>query len=102
MSRATLREHRLRSGPHLRIAAPTAVAHDSNHTAGRALSTATRAGVPEADGFLYLSRFTGHLCLALFDKAVRKLEALEVTPLVVHTDFLQALVDYEITLTTGR
>ena len=49
------------------------------HTAGRALSAATRAGVPETDGFLYPSRFTGHLCLALFDKAVRKLEALEVT-----------------------
>ena len=92
----------LRGDGPIRIAAPTAVAHDSNHTAGRALSAATRAGVPEADGFLYLSRFTGHLCMALFDKAVRKLEALEVTPLVVHADFLQALVDYEITLTTGR
>ena len=90
----------LRGDGPIRIAAPTAAAHDSNHAAGRALSAATCAGVPEADGFLYLSRFTGHLCLALFDKTVHKLEVLEVTPLFVHVDFLQALDDYEVTLTT--
>lgn len=88
----------LRGDGPIRIAAPTAVAHDSNHAAGRALSSATHAGVPGADGFLFQSRFTGHLCAAVFDRAIGKLEALEVTPLIEHADFLDALDDYEITL----
>ena len=78
----------LRGDGPIRIAAPTAVAHDSNHAAGRALSAATYANVPEADGFLF----------QLFDRAITKLEALEVTPLIEHADFLAALDDYDITL----
>lgn len=58
-----------KDGP-IRIAAPPAVAHDSNHAAGRALSAATYANVPEADGFLFQSRFTGHQCVAVFDRAI--------------------------------
>ena len=85
-------------GP-IRIAAPTAVAHDSNHAAGRALSATTYAGVPEADGFLFHSRFIGHVCITLFDRAISKLEAVEITLLVQQVDFLNALDDYEITLT---
>ena len=38
-------------GP-IRSVVPTAVAHDSNHVAGRALSAATRTGVPEANSSL--------------------------------------------------
>ena len=45
------------NGP-VRIGAPSAVAHDGNHVAGRVLSAAVHAGVPEADGFLFPSRFT--------------------------------------------
>ena len=86
-------------GP-IRIAAPAAVAHDSNHTASRALTAATNAGVPEADGFLFQSRFTGNLCTAIFDRAIKKLVSLDVTPLIEHADFLEAIDDYEITLTT--
>lgn len=88
----------LRGDGPIRIAAPTAVAHDANHAAGRALSAATYGNVPEADGFLFQSRFTGHLCAAVFDRAIKKLEALEVTPLIEHVDFLDALEDYDITL----
>lgn len=43
----------LRGDGPIRIAAPTAVAHDTNHAAGRALSSATHADIPEADGFLF-------------------------------------------------
>jgi hypothetical protein len=87
-----------KDGP-IRIAAPPAVAHDSNHAAGRALSAATHANVPEADGFLFQSRFTGHRCVAVFDRATGKLRAVRITPLVRHADFLDALDEYEVTLT---
>jgi hypothetical protein len=88
----------LRGDGPIRIAAPTAVAHDTNHAAGRALSSATHADVPEADGFLFQSRFTGHLCVAVFDRAIGKLEASGVVPLIEHADFLEAIKDYAITL----
>ena len=88
----------LRGDGPIRIAAPTAVAHDSNHAAGRALSAATSASVLEADGFIFQSRFTGHNCAAVFDRAIRKLESLDVTPLIRQADFLDALDDYGITL----
>ena len=88
----------LRDDGPVRIGAPTAVAHDSNHAAGRALSAATHGLVPESDGFLYLFRFTGHNCLALFDRAIVKLETLDVVPLMLHSEFADVLTDYEITL----
>ncbi len=75
---------------------------DAHHAAGRTLSAVTHAGVPEADGFLYHSRFTGHACVAVFSRALTKLEALDVRPLERSSDFLDALDDYEITLTTPR
>ena len=90
----------LRGDGPIRIAAPTAVAHDANHAAGRSLSAATYANVPEADGFLFQSRFTGHVCAGVFDRAFDKLEVLDITPLVAHADFLRALTDYDIALTT--
>ena len=90
----------LRGDGPIQIGAPSAVAHDSNHAAARSLSTATFAHVPEADGFLFLSRFTGHLCSAIFDRAIGKLNTLEVTPLIEHADFLEVLDHYDITFTT--
>ena len=90
----------LRGDGPIQIGASPAVAHDSNHAAGRALSAATFADVPEADGFLFASRFTGHQCVAVFDRAISKLQLLSVTPLIEHADFLEALDDYDILLTT--
>ena len=90
----------LRGDGPVQIGASPAVAHDSNHAAGRALSAATFADVPEADGFLFKSRFTGHQCVAVFDRAISKLQPLSVTPLIEHADFLEALDDYDILLTT--
>ncbi len=63
----------LRGDGAVRIGAPPGVA---NHAAGRTLSAVTHARVPEADGFLYHSRFTGHACVAIFSRALRRLEAL--------------------------
>ena len=88
-----------RDGP-TRIGAPTAVVHDRRQLAGRALSAATYAMVPEADGFLYPSRFTGDDCVAVFDRAIRKLRVLDVAPLAEYSDVYPALNDYGIDLTT--
>ena len=66
----------LRGDGPVRIGAPSAVAHDGNHAAGRALSAAVHANLPEADGFLFPSRFTGHACVAVFERAFGKLTAL--------------------------
>ena len=88
----------LRDDGPVRIGAPTAVTHDTSHKAGQALSAATYANVPEADGFLYLSRFTGHACVAVFDKAVDKLTVRDLTTLMQHPQFADMLVDYEIAL----
>ena len=84
-------------GP-VRIGAPTAVTHDADHRAGQSLSAATYANVPEADGFVYQSRFTGHMCMAVFDRATAKLAVLDLIGLVQHPKFADVLIDYEITL----
>lgn len=90
----------LRGDGPIQIGASPAVAHDSNHAAGRSLSAVTFASVPETDGFLFKSRFTGHSCVAVFDRAMGKLRGFRVTPLIEHADFLEALNDYDIFLTT--
>lgn len=54
----------LRGDGPIQIGVSPAVTHDSNHAAGRALSAATFADVPEADGLMFQSRFTGHRCIA--------------------------------------
>ncbi len=89
----------LRGDGPIRIAAPTAVAHDANHAAGRALSAAVYAGVTEADGFLFQSRFTGHACVAIFDRAFSKLRTARTGLLATYSDVLDALDDYDISLT---
>ena len=98
-SRRSLSLIDLRGDGAIRIGAPTAVAHDSNHAAGRALSSAVYDHVPEADGFLYQSRFTGHDCVAIFDRAFESLTLSWIMPLTRHGDFLDALDDYDIILT---
>ena len=90
----------LRGDGPVRIGAPTAVAHDGNHAAGRALSAAVYDRIREADGFVFASRFTGHTCVAVFDRAFGKLEAIAAAGLVGHPDFQRVLDDYDITLST--
>ena len=88
----------LRGDGPVRVGAPSAVAHDGNHAAGRALSAAVHANVAEADGFVFASRFTGHACVAVFDRSFSKLTALGIADLVRHVEFLEALDDYRIVL----
>ena len=70
-----------------------------NRFTGRALSAAVHANLPEADGFLFPSRFTGHACVAVFERAFGKLTALDIADLAAHVEFLDALDDYDIVLT---
>ena len=88
----------LRDDGPVRIGAPTAVAHDADHSAGQALSAATYKDVPEADGFVYPSRFTGHTCVAVFDRARAKLAVRGVEALRHHPKFAEVLSDYGIAL----
>lgn len=89
----------LRGDGPVRIGAPSAVAHDGNHAAGRALSAAVHGGVPQADGFLFTSRFTGDLCVAVFDRSFGRLRVSGTAELVRHTEFLDTLDEYDIVLT---
>ena len=94
----------LREDGPIRIGAPPDVVHDSNHLEGRLLSADVHKNLPDADGFLYHSRFTGDQCCAIFNRAFGKLDTLStpftraVTPLIRHADFWHALSDYDIRL----
>jgi len=88
----------LRDDGPIRIGVPTAVCHDANHSAGRALSAAIVSQVGEADGLVYTSRFTGDLCFAIFDHAFAKLEKQSVAPLIEHQALIDALEEYDISL----
>lgn len=89
----------LRGDGPVRIGAPPAAAHDTNHAAGRALSAAVHASVPEADGFLWQSRYTGDACVAVFDRATGKLALSRVVPLISVDQFWQVLDVYGIAMT---
>ena len=98
-SEGTLSLVDLRGDGAVRVGAPSAVAHDGNHAAGRALSSAVHGSVTEADGFLFASRFTGDRCVAVFDRAFDRLRADSPTELILHAEFLDALDEYDIVLT---
>ena len=75
------------------------VPHEGNHAAGRALSCAVQGGVPEADGFVFASRFTGNSCVAIFERAFGRLRATSIAGLIHQAEFLEALDDCDIVLT---
>ena len=89
----------LRADGPVRMGAPTAVIHDAHHAAGRALSAAVYSDLPDVDGILYPSRFTTETCVAVFDRAIHKLQAADVAPLMALSGLEEVLSDYEITLT---
>ena len=89
----------LRGDGAVRVGAPSAVIHDGNHAAGRALSGAVHGGLLDADGFVFASRFTGEQCVAVFDRAFGRLRAGDAAELARHAEFLGALDEYDIVLT---
>ena len=89
----------LRADGPVRMGAPTAVIHDAHHAAGRALSAVVYGDLPDVDGILYPSRFTTETCVAVFDRAIHKLQATDAAPLMALSGLGEVLSDYEITLT---
>ena len=93
----------LRNDGAVRIGAPPAIVHDGNHAAGRALSFRAYHDIASADGLMYSSRFLpDSTCVAVFDRAINKLEASRIVPLVRHRGFIEMLDEYEIDLIRTR
>jgi RES domain len=81
------------------LGAPTDAAHARNHAAGRALARALYDHHAGVDGIWYSSRLTGGSCVALFDRAVTKLEVFSTTDLNQHPLLPDVLDDHHIKLT---
>lgn len=90
-SSATLRLLDLRGDGTTRARVPTAVTRDRRHAAGRSLSGSLHSSVPEADGIVYDSRFVNDGCVAVYDRALDRLEARHVIPLAASTIVRDAL-----------
>ncbi|QQF07213.1 RES domain-containing protein [Sinorhizobium meliloti] len=61
---------------------PTDVAKSSRQSLGRAWSLAFHEHRSVPDGIIYPSRLKGHTNLAIFDRAISKLSAVRVVPLI--------------------
>lgn len=75
------------------------MAHDSRHAAGQSLSAAIHDQLPEADGLLFHSRFTGDRCAAVFDRAFDRLQVVATETLMLRVEVLDTLDEYDIVLT---
>jgi hypothetical protein len=62
------------------------------HGPGRRFSEALYALAPRVDGILYPSRLTNDVCIAVYDRAVHKLSAVAVYPVILQRDFIPALM----------
>ena len=79
---------------YLRINAGTEVTKGADHAPGRQLSGQLFADCPECDGIVYDSRYTGHRCLMLYQRAADKLNPQSrVAPLTDHPLIQRYLTD---------
>ncbi len=102
-SRVKLRLLDLRQDGCVRLGAPTDAVNARNHTAGRALGRAIYAEHKDIDGLLYSSRLTGGADVyAVFDRAIRKLDATEVGALQDHADVPDVLARHSIDLVVRK
>ncbi|WP_274852359.1 RES family NAD+ phosphorylase [Sinorhizobium meliloti] len=79
---ADLRLVDLREDHAIRMGVPTDVAKSSRQSLGRAWSLAFHEHRSVPDGIIYPSRLNGHTNLAIFDRAISKLSAVRVVPLI--------------------
>jgi hypothetical protein len=63
------------------IGAPTDAVRARHFAAGQALGKAVHEEHKDVDGFIYASRLTGDDCIALFERAVKKLRVVEAREL---------------------
>lgn len=87
----------LRTTGLLRLGVSTEAARGKVQTQGRKLSQAVH-DQSDFDGFLYASRLTGAKCVCVFERAVTRLTATSVVPLVQHPDLVPALLELEVKL----
>jgi hypothetical protein len=66
------------------LGAPTDAARARNQAAGRALSRALYEQHSDIDGIWYQSRLTGEDCLAIFDRALKRLKPVKTGQLEQH------------------
>ena len=65
----------LTNGNAARYGVPTDVIRYSDHAAGQHFSEFVHSHMPDVDGILYCSRLTERPCIAIYDRAVRKLSS---------------------------
>ena len=98
---ADLRLVDLREDHAIRMGVPTDVAKSSRQTLARTWSLAFHEHRSVPDRIIYPSRLNGHANLAIFDRAISKLSAVRVVPLIgapglasVINDLRVSLVDF--------
>ncbi len=82
----------LRGDGPLRMGVPSDVAHAADWRLAQAWSAALHAHDLQPDGLIYLSRFTGEPNLAIFERALPKLAATQVGPLMHRRGELAAAI----------
>ena len=71
----------LSNGNAVRFGVPADVIRYSLHTDGQQFSEFVHRAMPAIDGFIYGSRLTERLCIAIYDKACHKLTSMPPVPL---------------------
>ncbi|MFK0206313.1 RES family NAD+ phosphorylase [Agrobacterium sp. NPDC090283] len=88
----------LREDHAIRMGVPTDVAKSSRQTLARAWSLAFHEHRSAPDGIIYPSRLNGHTNLAIFDRAVAKLSAVRITPLIGAPGLAAVINDLRVSL----
>ena len=73
------------------IGAPTDSVRARHFAAGQALGRAVHEEHPDVDGFIYSSRLTGDDCIAVFDRALRKMRVVDACELKDHPELPKVL-----------
>ncbi|MBP1875954.1 hypothetical protein LPJGGPFB_05279 [Ensifer adhaerens] len=88
----------LRDDHAIRMGVPTDVAKSSRQSLARAWSLAFHEHQSVPDGIIYPSRLNGHTNLAIFDRAIPKLSAVRVVPLIGAPGLATVIDDLRVSL----
>lgn len=88
----------LRDDHAIRMGVPTDVAKSSRQSLARAWSLAFHEHQSVPDGIIYPSRLNGHTNLAIFDRAIPKLSAVRVVPLIGAPGLATVINDLRVSL----
>ncbi|ARM91114.1 RES domain-containing protein (plasmid) [Rhizobium sp. CIAT894] len=95
---ADLRLVDLREDHAIRMGVPTDVARSSRQSLARAWSLAFHEHRSTPDGVIYPSRLNGHTNLAVFDRAIAKLSAVRIMPLIGAPGLAAVINDLHVSL----